>query len=113
MAAAAAAQARDRRGDRARSRRLDRRGGRMSYPFDPDTRDYVARLLYDAIPALYKLADQRAVHAVPPQHPELEDFIRALAGPLAVVRQSIEESYADLFIDSASDWVLPYLADMV
>ncbi|HEV7876495.1 hypothetical protein [Bradyrhizobium sp.] len=85
----------------------------MSYPFDPDTRDYVARLLYDRIPALYKLADQRAAQDVSPHRPELEDFVRVLAGPLAVLRQSIEESYADLFIDSANDWILPYLADMV
>lgn len=84
----------------------------MSYPYDPDLRDYVARLLYDALPAFYKAEDERA-RLTPPEPVELETFIRAMAVPLAVARQSIEELYADLFIDSASDWVLPYLARMV
>jgi hypothetical protein len=84
----------------------------MPYPYDPDVREYVARLLYDAIPALYKLGDDVARRQVPP-NPELERFITVLSAPLAVARQSIEELYADLFVDSAADWVLPYLAQMV
>ena len=84
----------------------------MTYPYDPDLRDYVARLLYDALPAFYKAEDERARMRQPPDPAELEQFIRALAAPLAAVRQSIEELYADFFIDSANDWVLPYLARM-
>jgi hypothetical protein len=85
----------------------------MTYPFDRDLWEYMARRLYDSLPALYKLDDERARHATPPQRGDLELFTSVLAVPLAVIRQSIEELYADLFIDSASDWVLPYLADMV
>ena len=84
----------------------------MTYPYDPDLRDYVARLLYDALPAFYKAEDERARMRQPPDPAELEQFIRALAAPLAAVRQSIEELYADFFINSANDWVLPYLARM-
>jgi hypothetical protein len=85
----------------------------MNYPYDPDIRDYVAQLLYDAIPTLYKLEDERAKLRSPPAPAELEEFINILAAPLAIVRQSVEELYGDLFIDSAQDWVLPYLAQMV
>lgn len=85
----------------------------MSYPFDPDLRDYVGRRLYDSLPDVYKQADERAKHSTPPRPAELERLISVLAVPLAVVRQSVEELYADLFVDSANDWVLPYLADMI
>ena len=59
----------------------------MTYPYDPDLRDYVARLLYDALPAFYKAEDERARMRQPPDPAELEQFIRALAAPLAAVRQ--------------------------
>ena len=85
----------------------------MTYPFDPRTREHVAQLLYDAIPALYKLGDQQARHQGEPERAELERFVKVLAGPLAIVRQSIEELHADFFIDSANDWIIPYLARMI
>jgi len=80
----------------------------MSYPYDPDTRRYVAELLYQGLPAFYRNDDQ------PPHgRGELQRLLEALAAPLAISRQSIEELYGDLFIDTAGDWALPYLADMV
>ncbi|MCH9650648.1 MAG: hypothetical protein K0U98_20605 [Deltaproteobacteria bacterium] len=80
----------------------------MSYPYDPQTRAYVARLLYQHLPALYRVEDQ------PPKgRAELERFLQVLAAPLATLRQNIEELHADLFIDSAADEVLPLLAEMV
>lgn len=85
----------------------------MTYPYDSDLREYVAKLLYDAIPSLYKLEDEKAKRRNPPDPAELEEFVSIFAAPLAIVRQSIEELYGDLFIDSAQDWVLPYLAQMV
>ena len=39
--------------------------------------------------------------------------LEVLAAPLAVLRQSIEELHADLFIDTADDRIVPYLAEMV
>lgn len=80
----------------------------MSYPYDPQTRAYVAKLLYEHLPALYRVEDQ------PPKgRAELERFLQVLAAPLAALRQNIEELHADLFIDSAADEVLPLLAEMV
>lgn len=80
----------------------------MSYPYDPQTREYVARLLYQALPAMYRAQD-----SAPKGRDELRRFLEVLAAPLATLRQSIEELHADLFIDTANDWVVPYLADMV
>ncbi len=80
----------------------------MNYPYDPDTRKHVSGLLYEALPSLYRVQD------MPPKgRGELEQLIKVLAAPLAVLRQNIEELHADLFIDSANDWTLPYLARMV
>ena len=44
---------------------------------------------------------------------ELRSLLEVLAGPLAAVRQSIQELHADLFIDTAGDRIVPYLAEMV
>ncbi|HYP07412.1 MAG TPA: hypothetical protein VER03_14360, partial [Bryobacteraceae bacterium] len=80
----------------------------MSYAFDPDIRAYVSRLLYRAVPAYFRNEDQP-----PAGREELRQLLHVLAAPLAIARQNIEELHADLFIDSADDWVLRYLAEMV
>jgi hypothetical protein len=80
----------------------------MSYFYDPDTRRYVADLLYLALPEFYRSEDQ------PPHgQAELERLLAVLGVPLAIARQSIEELHADFFIDKAGDWALPYLAEMI
>lgn len=80
----------------------------MSYPYDPEIRDYVTRLLLGAVPAYLREADTS-----PAGRGELSQLLRVLAAPLAIARQSIAELHADLFIDSADDWVLRRLAEMV
>lgn len=80
----------------------------MSYPYDPDIRKYVAQLLFRGAPAYFRAEDQS-----PAGRDELRQLLEVLAAPLAIARQSIEELHADLFIDSADDWVLRYLAEMV
>jgi hypothetical protein len=80
----------------------------MSYTYDPDTRQYVADLLFRAVPAYFRTADES-----PEGRNELRQLLRILAAPLAIARQNIEELHADLFIDTADAWVLRYLAEMV
>ncbi len=75
------------------------------YPFDPEVREHVARLLYDHLPGLYRVRDQGSE--------ELWNFLRVLAAPLAELRQNIEELHGDLFIDTCNTWVIPYIAEMV
>lgn len=78
------------------------------HPLDPEVRQRVAELLYGLLPALYRVRDE------PPKGKgDLRRFLSILAAPLAEVRQSVESLQADLFIDSASDALLPYLAEMV
>ena len=80
----------------------------MSYTFDPMIREQVAAFLYENLPGFYRTADE------PPNgQDELRRFLQILAIPLAAARQNIEEFYADLFIDTAHDRILPYLAEMV
>lgn len=75
---------------------------------DPQVRERVTALLYELLPELYRVQD------VPPRgQGELERFLRLLAAPLSVVRQSVEALHADLFIDSCGDDMLPALADML
>lgn len=78
------------------------------YRYDDQTLQRVTDLLYQAIPAMYRVPDQP-----PTGSGELERFTRVLATPLAVVRQAIEELHADLFIDTAADGALAHLAEMV
>ena len=78
------------------------------YPYDVDVLEEVARRLYDAVPAMYRVPDEP-----PAGRGELRSLLEVLAVPLAVLRQSIQELHADLFIDTADDRIIPYLAEMV
>ena len=80
------------------------------YPHDPDHLARTAELLYGLIPEFYKRRDRVADAAAPPESAELRAMVEALAAPLATLRQSIEELYADLFIDTAGAAMLPSLA---
>ena len=88
----------------------------IGYPYDHDHLRRTAALLYQRLPAHLKTRDLNAVAgrmnlAEPPtQDEELRLFIELMAAPLAAIRQSIEELHADLFIETASDDVLPLLA---
>ncbi len=83
------------------------------YRFDADRLERTAALLYGLVPEFLKARDHDARLAQPPQPEELRALIEILAAPLAAVRQSIEELYADLFADTASEEALPLLADSI
>ncbi len=78
------------------------------YRYDDEVLEEVASRLYEALPAMYRVPDEP-----PGGRGELRSLIEVLAAPLAVLRQSIQELHADLFIDTAHDWIVPYLAEMV
>ena len=82
----------------------------MSYPYDPDHLDRTRELLYGLIPEFHKRRDRAAAAAVPPEPEELRAVVEALAAPLAALRQSVEELYGDLFVDSAGADMLPAIA---
>ncbi|MDX6512052.1 MAG: hypothetical protein QOE36_1556, partial [Gaiellaceae bacterium] len=78
------------------------------YPYDDDVLEELARRLYEAVPAMYRVPDEP-----PAGRGDLQGLLEVLAVPLAVLRQSIQELHADLFIDTADDRIVPYLAEMV
>ncbi|MGF1648497.1 MAG: hypothetical protein ACFCVF_16485 [Kineosporiaceae bacterium] len=78
------------------------------YPYDEDVLADLARRLLAAMPAMYRVPDEP-----PAGRGDLARLLRVLAAPLAVVRQNIAELHADLFIDTASDEMIPRLAELV
>lgn len=78
------------------------------HTYDGEVAADLAGRLYRALPDFYTLPD------LPPQgRLELLRLLAVLAGPLATVRQSVQELHADLFIDTADDAMVPFLAEMV
>ncbi len=78
------------------------------HPYDAEVAADLTSRLYRALPELYRIPD------LPPEgRLELLRMLAVLAGPLATVRQSVQELQADLFIDTADDAMMPYLAQMV
>ncbi|GAA1552999.1 hypothetical protein GCM10009789_03170 [Kribbella sancticallisti] len=78
------------------------------HPYDVDVAADLAMRLFEALPAMYRLPD------LPPQgRADLLRLLCVLATPLATVRQSVQELHADLFVDTAGDAMIPYLAQMV
>jgi len=77
-------------------------------PYDPEVAADLALRLFRALPAMYQVPD------LPPQgRYELLRMLAVLGVPLATVRQSVQELHADLFVDTADDAMIPYLAQMV
>lgn len=78
------------------------------HPFDPEIAAGLAQVLFDALPAMYRVPDLS-----PQGRGELLRLLAVLATPLATVRQSVQELHSDLFVDTADDAMIPYLAQMV
>lgn len=62
--------------------------------------------LYDLLPAIHRLRD--ADRGYP-----LRDFLRVIAEQVNAVEDDITGLYDNWFIETAEDWVVPYLADLV
>ena len=78
------------------------------HPYDPEVAADLALRLFRALPGMYQVPD------TPPQgRYELLRLLAVLGVPLATVRQSVQELHADLFVDTADDAMIPYLAQMV
>jgi hypothetical protein len=62
--------------------------------------------LYELLPAVYRIQDTE--RGFP-----LRDLLRAIAEQVNVLEDDIAQMYDDWFIETCSDWVVPYLGDLV
>lgn len=62
--------------------------------------------LYDLLPAIYRERDAQNNYA-------LRGLLRLIAQQGEVVDRDIQQLYEDLFIETCSDWVVPYIGDLV
>jgi hypothetical protein len=70
----------------------------------PPTRAEVLDQLWRWLPGVYRARDTEG---------RLRAFLGVFADELWRLRGMVEQQYADHFIDSAQDWVIPYIADLV
>ncbi len=68
------------------------------------TRADVAAQLWRWLPGVYRARDTEG---------RLQAFIALFADELWRLRRTLEQQHTDHFIDSAQDWVIPYLADLL
>lgn len=64
--------------------------------------------LFDRLPGIYPVRD---AEQDPPG--QLQAYLGIVEGVLGEVHRSIEQLYADLFIETCDDWVVPYIGDLL
>jgi hypothetical protein len=62
--------------------------------------------LYELLPAVYRMRD--AAEGLP-----LRDLLRVIAEQVDVVERDIADLYENWFVETAADWAVPYLADLI
>ncbi len=62
--------------------------------------------LYELLPAIYRLRDAE-------QGYPLQALLRVIDEQVAVVREDIDQLYENWFVETAQDWAVPYIGDLV
>ncbi|MEJ2004036.1 MAG: hypothetical protein P8X57_03510 [Cyclobacteriaceae bacterium] len=70
-----------------------------------------AERLYELLPAVYRLRDARL--AKEGEMPPLKAFISILADELDNLEENLDQLYDDQFIETCSEWVVPYIGELV
>lgn len=65
--------------------------------------------LYDRLPEIYRTKDRELIE-VPDQ---LKAYLALVEQAYGHIHENIEELYHDLFIETADDWVIPYIGDLL
>src|SRR3712207_666007 len=65
-----------------------------------------AERLYGLLPAVYRIRD--AERGEP-----LRALLSVIAGQVAVIEEDLEQLYDDQFIETCSEWAVPYIGDLV
>ena len=62
--------------------------------------------LYELLPAIYRLRDAE-------QNYPLRDMLRVVTEQVEAVEADIDQLYDNWFIETAADWAVPYIAELV
>ena len=92
----------------ARRSAVHQRGVPMSEPADGYDAYYQARL-WDSLPEMYQTMDIIGDDGPGP----LRELLNRIGVQAAVVRRSIDGLWADQFIETCADWVIPYIGELV
>lgn len=68
-------------------------------PYGPDE-------LYELLPAIYRIRDAEVGHP-------LRDLVKILAREAEIVERDLHQLYADWFIETCDEWVVPYIGDLL
>ncbi len=72
-----------------------------------------ARQLLELLPAIHRIRDAEVASRAGLEKGPLEDLITIIAEQMALMEENIEQSYDDLFIETCSDWLTPYIGDLI
>ena len=62
--------------------------------------------LYALLPAFYRIRDTE--HGGP-----LKDFLSVIVEQIAIIEEDLAQLNNDMFIETCSEWVVPYIGDLV
>ncbi len=65
-----------------------------------------AQQLYELLPAVYRIRDAG-------QGEPLKAFVSLFAEQVEIFEEQLSQSYDDVFIETCSDWVVPYIGDLI
>lgn len=72
-----------------------------------------AQALFALLPAIHRVRDAELAQAEGLDRGPLEELVALLAEQLGIAEESLEQLYDDLFIETCSDWVVPYIGDLI
>jgi hypothetical protein len=70
------------------------------------TQDPRTDRLYQLLPAIYRIRDAERKYP-------LQALLRVIAEQVNIVEDDIGQLYENWFIETADDWVVPYIADLI
>lgn len=72
-----------------------------------------SRQLLELLPAIHRIRDAEIAGRSGLERGPLEELMAVIARQVALMEESIEQSYDDLFIETCDEWVTPYIGDVI